>query len=134
MLQCNCISTSSLLCTYAEVVMRPYRWADDGWKHASNRSIMKMCNYQEQATYGDVLPDMASGYMLFHEALICLPHVCLSVASCHNVQAYLAHAVYICPPAASIIMWKLFTTTFKVQLKCDSTLHMNPVAPTPDIA
>ena len=68
---------------------------------------MKMCNYQEQATYGDVLPDMASGYMLFHEALNCLPHVCLSVASCHNVQAYLEHAVYICPPAATIIMWKI---------------------------
>ena len=77
---------SSLLCTYAEVVMRPYRWADDGWKHASNRSIMQRCNYHEQATYADVLPDMKSGYMLFHQATICLPEVCRSVAaSCHDV-------------------------------------------------
>ena len=47
---------------------------------------MKMCNYQEQATYADVLPDMASGYMLFHQATNCLPDVRLSVAACHDVE------------------------------------------------
>ena len=83
----SCMPTSSLLCTHAEIVMRPYRWADDGWKHASKRSIMQQCNYQEQATYADVLPDMASGYMLFHQATYCLPEVCRSVvASCHDVE------------------------------------------------
>ena len=64
---------------YAEVVLRPYRWADDGWEHASKRNISEGCLYMDQASYADVLPDMASGYMLFHNTLDCLPEVCLSL-------------------------------------------------------
>ena len=63
---------------FAEVVMRPFRWADDDWVHASNRSIRKLCLYADQDSYADVLPDMASGYMLFPKAWFCLPEVCLS--------------------------------------------------------
>lgn len=60
---------------YAEIVSRPYRWADDGWKHANNRSISERCLYADQDSYADVLPDMASGYMLFPKAWFCLPEV-----------------------------------------------------------
>ena len=63
---------------YAEIVLRPYRWADDGWQHASRRNISEGCLYMDQASYADVLPDMASGYMLFHNTLNCLPEVLLS--------------------------------------------------------
>ena len=70
---------------YAEAVSRPYRWADDGWNHANKRNISEFCLYADQDSYGDVLPDMASGYMLFPNALRCLPEVCLSLLlSCYS--------------------------------------------------
>lgn len=33
----------------------------------------------DQDSWADVLPDMASGYMLFSKAWFCLPEVCLEV-------------------------------------------------------
>ncbi len=70
---------------YAEVVSRPFRWADDGWVHAANRSIHKQCLYMDQDSWADVLPDMASGYMLFSKAWFCLPEVCLPAVAMHLV-------------------------------------------------
>lgn len=66
---------------YAEVVSRPYRWADDGWKHAHNRNISEQCLYFEQACMADVLAGMGSGYMLFPHGMHCVPEVRLSVAA-----------------------------------------------------
>ena len=60
---------------------RPYRWADDGWKHASKRKISERCLYVEQDSLADVLAGMGSGYMLFPLGMNCLPEVCLCIAA-----------------------------------------------------
>ncbi|KAA6428239.1 MAG: hypothetical protein FRX49_01835 [Trebouxia sp. A1-2] len=57
---------------FAEIVSRPLRWADDEWETASKHSLNKQCLYMDQDAYADVLPDMASGYMLFPKALWCV--------------------------------------------------------------
>ena len=38
----------------------------------------------DQASYADVLPDMASGYMLFHTTLDCLPEVSLTLLHAYS--------------------------------------------------
>ena len=91
MLACACkCDATSWVC--AEIVLRPYRWADDGWKHARKRSITEKCLYADQDSYADVLPDMASGYMLFPKAWFCLPEVCLMLLharqSLHHNKLY----------------------------------------------
>ena len=60
---------------FAETVTRPYRWADDDWKTASNLTLRPKCLYSDQDAYNDVLPDMVSGYMLFPKAWWCLDEV-----------------------------------------------------------
>ena len=62
---------------FTEIVMRPYRWSDDGWRTADKLMLGKQCLYMDQDAYNDVLPDMASGYMLFPKAWGCLDPVCL---------------------------------------------------------
>jgi len=61
---------------FAEIVSRPLRWADDEWETASKHKLNKQCLYMDQDAYADVLPDMASGYMLFPKALWCVDEVC----------------------------------------------------------
>ena len=38
----------------------------------------------DQASYADVLPDMASGYMLFQTTLDCLPEVSLTLLHAYS--------------------------------------------------
>lgn len=72
--QCLLAHVTTLTCD-AEVVLRPYRWADDDWEHARQIGLYERCLYADQDSYADVLPDMASGYMLFPAAMGCLPEV-----------------------------------------------------------
>ncbi len=61
---------------FTEIVSRPLRWADDDWAHADSLTLHKTCLYADQDSYADVLPDMASGYMLFPKGWYCLDEVC----------------------------------------------------------
>ena len=61
---------------FAEIISRPLRWADDEWETASKHKLRKQCLYADQDAYADVLPDVASGYMLFPKALWCVDEVC----------------------------------------------------------
>ena len=63
---------------FTEIVSRPLRWADDGWATADKFTLHKTCLYADQDAYADVLPDMASGYMLFPKAWWCASEVCNS--------------------------------------------------------
>ena len=78
-----------MLGVYTEVVLRPFRWADDGWEHAGRRNMTRGCLKADQDAFGDVLPDMASGYMLFLKALGCLPQVFLSAAPSWSSNSWL---------------------------------------------
>lgn len=60
---------------FAEIVSRPLRWADDDWKTAGKLGLRRQCLYMDQDAYADVLPDMASGYMVFPKAWWCLDEV-----------------------------------------------------------
>lgn len=59
----------------SEVANRAYRWADDDWHTASSLHLRHLCLYQDQDAYGDILPDMASGYMLFPRSFVCTDKV-----------------------------------------------------------
>ncbi len=60
---------------FAEIVSRPLRWSDDDWKTANSFNLGRQCLYMDQDAYADVLPDMASGYMVFPKAWWCMDEV-----------------------------------------------------------
>ena len=60
---------------FTEIVLRPLRWADDEWATADALGIHKTCLYMDQDAYADVLPDVATGYMLFPKAWWCKDEV-----------------------------------------------------------